>query len=59
MSSAEYVAFIAGVYAFFNPCGVAMLPAYISYYIERKDFERKDEAKNGSGKAKENSNKKG
>lgn len=26
-------AFIAGTVAFFNPCGVAMLPAYISYYL--------------------------
>lgn len=28
-------AFVAGVIAFFNPCGVAMLPAYVSYYLGR------------------------
>src|SRR3989338_2768562 len=33
-SSLENLAFIAGMYAFFNPCGIAMLPAYISSYIE-------------------------
>jgi cytochrome c biogenesis protein CcdA len=27
--------FAAGVAAFFNPCGFAMLPAYVSYYLGR------------------------
>ncbi len=26
-------AFLAGVWAFFNPCGVGMLPAYVAYYL--------------------------
>lgn len=30
-------AFLAGTIAFFNPCGVAMLPAYVSYYLGRGD----------------------
>ncbi len=25
--------FSAGMTAFFNPCGFAMLPAYVSYYL--------------------------
>ncbi len=27
--------FGAGIFAFFNPCGFAMLPAYVSYYLGR------------------------
>jgi len=30
-------AFLAGVVSFLNPCGIAMLPAYISYYFERRE----------------------
>jgi cytochrome c biogenesis protein CcdA len=30
-------AFTAGTIAFFNPCGVAMLPAYVSYYLGRRN----------------------
>lgn len=29
--------FGAGVFAFFNPCGFAMLPAYVSYYLGRAE----------------------
>lgn len=28
--------FVAGVMTFFNPCGVAMLPSYVSYYLGGK-----------------------
>lgn len=28
--------FVAGVMTFFNPCGVAMLPSYVSCYLGRK-----------------------
>jgi cytochrome c-type biogenesis protein len=30
-------AFVAGAAATVNPCGIAMLPAYISYYLGRKE----------------------
>ncbi|MFQ5795191.1 MAG: cytochrome c biogenesis CcdA family protein [Candidatus Bipolaricaulia bacterium] len=29
-------AFVAGMAAFFNPCGFAMLPSYVSHYIGRE-----------------------
>jgi len=32
-------AFVAGMIAFFNPCGIAMLPAYVSYYLGRNATE--------------------
>jgi cytochrome c biogenesis protein CcdA len=36
-SLAVFQAFAAGVISFFAPCSVAMLPAYISYYLGRGD----------------------
>ena len=32
--------FSAGIFAFFNPCGFALLPAYISYSLASADGER-------------------
>lgn len=29
--------FLAGVYTFFNPCGFALLPSYVSYYLGKSD----------------------
>ncbi|MBI1741635.1 hypothetical protein HYR54_01030 [Candidatus Acetothermia bacterium] len=29
--------FLAGVYTFFNPCGFALLPSYVSYYLGKPD----------------------
>lgn len=34
------LAFSAGLIAFLNPCGIAMLPAYISYYLEKKETSK-------------------
>ena len=33
------LSFSAGVAAFFNPCGFALLPAYVSYYLGRDDLK--------------------
>ena len=30
--------FLAGVYTFFNPCGFALLPSYVSYYLGKSDM---------------------
>ena len=38
------LAFSAGLIAFLNPCGIAMLPAYVSYYIEKKERENESKA---------------
>lgn len=35
-------ALVAGIIAFFNPCGVAMLPAYVSYYLGRGNKPKAD-----------------
>jgi cytochrome c biogenesis protein CcdA len=32
--------FTAGVFAFFNPCGFALLPAYVSYYLASGEEQR-------------------
>ncbi len=34
------LSFSAGVAAFFNPCGFALLPAYVSYYLGRDDHSK-------------------
>lgn len=31
------LAFVAGVVTFFNPCGFALLPAYIAHYLGQRD----------------------
>ena len=30
-----FIAFTAGALAFLSPCSLPMLPAYVSYYLER------------------------
>jgi len=32
-----WIAFGAGVVTFFNPCGFALLPAYVSYYLSERN----------------------
>jgi cytochrome c-type biogenesis protein len=44
------LAFSAGLITFLNPCGIAMLPAYISYYIEKKEDAKERAKKSGTGK---------
>ncbi len=34
--------FSAGMTAFFNPCGFAMLPAYVSYYLGQEGEAGRD-----------------
>jgi len=38
------IAISAGFLSFLSPCGIAILPAFISYYIGRKDKGRKEPA---------------
>lgn len=44
-------AFAAGVAAAFNPCGFAMLPAYMGLYIGNADEDHEQSVKRGLGKA--------
>ena len=37
------LAFVAGVVTFFNPCGFALLPAYIAHYLGQRHGEAKAE----------------
>ncbi len=39
-------ALIAGMIAAFNPCGFAMLPAYLAYFVGSSDHEETNPAKN-------------
>ena len=41
------LAFISGVAAVFSPCGIAMLPAYIAMYFDKKEFSKTNKLKNG------------
>lgn len=41
-TAAILVAFAAGILSFFAPCSVAMLPAFISYYLGRPSGRRTD-----------------
>ncbi len=39
MNSFTYFSFLQGVFAFFAPCAVALLPAYIVSFISRNNVE--------------------
>ena len=44
-------AFGVGMVATFNPCGFAMLPAYLSYFLGLEGAERPDERASGVRRA--------
>ena len=41
MTAALTLAFSAGMVATLNPCGFAMLPAYLSYFMGLQDEEER------------------
>ena len=41
------LAFISGMAAVFSPCGIAMLPAYIALYFEKKEISHSNRLKSG------------
>ena len=41
------LAFISGMAAVFSPCGIAMLPAYIAMYFDKKESSKSNKLKNG------------
>jgi len=41
------LAFISGMAAVFSPCGIAMLPAYVAMYFDKKESSRSNKIKKG------------